>query len=176
LGQLDRKTRGKKVKTRPVAILGLILTIVLLMPRRAQLGSLVDDASLPTDPVYPLLPTADSQNVALVNHIGGNALTVAIQGDYAYVGEGYSLTIVDVSNPVSPTRMGQTFPLARIPRAVDVVGDYAYVADGSGMRVLDVSDPIDPAEVGFYDTPGTAYGLAVAGDYAYVADGGYGYL
>jgi len=50
---------------------------------------------------------------------------------------------------------------------------YAYVADGEdgGLRVVDVSDPANPTEVGFYDTPGYAYGVAVAGGYAYVADG-----
>jgi len=39
-----------------------------------------------------------------------------------------------------------------------------------GLRVIDVSNPEDPSEVGFYDTPGNAQGVAVTGDYAYVAD------
>ncbi len=56
-----------------------------------------------------------------------------------------------------------------------VTGNYAYVADGlSGLRIIDVSVPSAPAEVGFYDTSGTAFGVAVAGNYAYVADSGYG--
>ncbi len=53
-----------------------------------------------------------------------------------------------------------------------VTGNYAYVADGAaGLRVIDVSLPSAPAEVGFYDNPGTAYGVAVAGNYAYVSAG-----
>ena len=49
---------------------------------------------------------------------------------------------------------------------------YAYVADGvSGLRIINVANPAAPTEVGFYDTPGNAYGVAVAGSYAYVADG-----
>jgi len=36
---------------------------------------------------------------------------------------------------------------------------------------VDVSDPAHPVEVGFYDTPGSAEGVAVLGDYVYVADG-----
>jgi hypothetical protein len=44
----------------------------------------------------------------------------------------------------------------------------------SGLRVIDVSDPAHPTEVGFYDTPGYARGVAVSGPYAYVADGGSG--
>jgi hypothetical protein len=40
--------------------------------------------------------------------------------------------------------------------------------------VVDVSDPAAPTEVGVYDTPGGALGVAVAGDYIYVAGGSVG--
>ncbi len=36
--------------------------------------------------------------------------------------------------------------------------------------MVDVSDPAQPREVGFYDTPGYAEGVAVSGSYIYVAD------
>ncbi|MBC8234652.1 hypothetical protein H8E77_34345, partial [bacterium] len=56
-------------------------------------------------------------------------------------------------------------------RGVYVSRSYAYVADFySGLRVIDVSTPENPFEVGFYDTPGYAYGVYVSGSYAYVAD------
>ena len=56
-----------------------------------------------------------------------------------------------------------------------VAGSYAYVADGkSGLRVINVANPAAPVEVGSYDTPGYADGVAVAGSYAYVADWGDG--
>ena len=35
---------------------------------------------------------------------------------------------------------------------------------------MNVANPASPVEVGFYDTPGYAYGVAVSGGYAYVAD------
>ncbi len=44
----------------------------------------------------------------------------------------------------------------------------------AGLRVVDVSNPAQPREVGFYDTPGSAQGVAVSGAYAYVADDGAG--
>jgi len=51
-------------------------------------------------------------------------------------------------------------------------GSYAYVADGdSGLQVIDISNPSSPNRVGYYDTPGSAYDVAVKGSYAYVADG-----
>ena len=36
--------------------------------------------------------------------------------------------------------------------------------------MINVANPAAPAEVGAYDTPGCAWGVAVAGSYAYVAD------
>ena len=57
-----------------------------------------------------------------------------------------------------------------------MVGGLAYVADlswgpVSGVRVIDVSTPSSPSEVGFFDTPGWAFGVVVSGSYAYVEDG-----
>jgi hypothetical protein len=46
-------------------------------------------------------------------------------------------------------------------------GDFGYVDD----VVLISESASDPYEVGFYNTPGQARGVAVWGDYAYVADG-----
>ena len=54
-------------------------------------------------------------------------------------------------------------------------GRYAYVADSdSGLRVIDVSNPANPREVGSFDTPGTAEGVAILNGCAFVADGGFG--
>ncbi|MBM3313784.1 hypothetical protein FJY70_04230, partial [candidate division WOR-3 bacterium] len=36
--------------------------------------------------------------------------------------------------------------------------------------VISVSDPSHPVELGYYDTPGYAYGVHVSGNHAYVAD------
>ena len=44
----------------------------------------------------------------------------------------------------------------------------------AGLRVINVADLAAPVEVGFYDTPGDAQGVAVAGSFAYVADGSSG--
>ena len=64
-----------------------------------------------------------------------------------------------------------------MPGAVDeaVCGEYAYVTSSAvvgqdrGLSVIDISDPQHPTEVGFCNTQGGAWGVAVAGDYAYVA-------
>ena len=97
---------------------------------------------------------------------------MAVKGDYAYIGIGPRLAILNIADPSLPTLAGQTGVFPGIVNDVAVAGNYAYVADGSaGLRIIDVSLPSAPAEVGFYDTPGAAYDVAVAGNYAYVADG-----
>ena len=112
-----------------------------------------------------------AQNVELVGQIGGSVYAVALQGDYAYIGVGPRLVILDVSNPAQPPVIGQTGVLPGMVGDVAVAGAYAYVADGEGgLRIVDVSDPAHPAEAGSYDTPGVAYDVAVSGAYAYVAD------
>jgi hypothetical protein len=44
----------------------------------------------------------------------------------------------------------------------------------ASSRVISVANPASPTEVGSYNTPGGAAGVAVAGSYAYVADGNSG--
>ena len=54
----------------------------------------------------------------------------------------------------------------------DMLEDWraGYRPGFGGLRVVDVSTPSAPAEVGFYDTPGDPWGVAVAGEYIYVVD------
>jgi hypothetical protein len=52
-----------------------------------------------------------------------------------------------------------------------VAGDYAYLADGmQGLRVVGIANPASPQDVGSYNTPGTATGVAVRDPLVYVAD------
>ena len=51
------------------------------------------------------------------------------------------------------------------PAAPPIVAD-----EFAGLRVINVANPANPVEVGFYDTPGYAEGVAIAGSTAYVAD------
>jgi len=117
-------------------------------------------------------PTADAENVEFVGQVGGRTNAVAVQGNYAYIGEGPSLTILDITDPASPTVVGRTAHLFGLVSDVAVAGGYAYVAAyGAGLRVVDVSTPSNPTVVGDCDTGGDARGVAVAGGYAYLAVG-----
>jgi hypothetical protein len=116
----------------------------------------------------------DAENVRLVGHIGGDCYGVATQGNYAYVAEGFSLRILDMSNPSAPVSLSSVL-VPDIVAGVYVAGNYAYVADRkAGLRIIDVSNPSAPFEAGFYNTPGDAMGVCTSGNYAYVADYGSG--
>ncbi|MFQ5858777.1 MAG: hypothetical protein ACE5LU_24515 [Anaerolineae bacterium] len=127
-----------------------------------------------------------AEKVELIGQIGGETYAVAVQGNYAYIGLGPRLVVLDVSHPANPTVVGQTDLL--LPGVTDVVVErnYAYVATGEALHIVDVTNPTDsdglhiidvtnpdsPIRVGFYDMPGYSYGVAVAGNYAYVAASG----
>lgn len=99
------------------------------------------------------------------------AATVAVQGDYAYVGEGFTLAVVDVSDPVHPVVVGRTERSRGSINDVVVAGKWVYLTAGvGGLRIIDISDPTTPVEVGFYETNWYAFQVTPMGKYVQVAD------
>lgn len=107
-------------------------------------------------------------NMRVVGQIGGESLAIDVEGNYAYIGVGPRLVILDCSDPVHPTFVGQSRVMRDLVRNVIVVGTYAYVNAG-GLWVIDVSRPAAPREVGVYAVD-TIADVAVSGSYAYLAD------
>jgi hypothetical protein len=133
-------------------------------------GLLIFDVSDPASPtqVGRLVPQHDIGRVALIdeNH-------VAIL-DSLFSEQSWQLThflqIVDVSNPAAPMRIGsvQVHNLADIT----VAGDFIYLtAEDAGLQVVSITDRKNPRIVAVYDSPGTAWGVAVSGSQAFLADG-----
>ena len=117
-----------------------------------------------------LAASAQSQTLEPIGMIPGPAHTVHIHESRAYVSDGPTLRIVDVTDPATPTLLGSyTFPM-RI-YAVRVSGSVAYAAvDFYGLGILDVSNPAAPALLGAFETPGQAISLAISGTTAALAD------
>ena len=107
-------------------------------------------------------------------------------GFYDTPGDAYGVAVA-AATPTSPTRMracaSSTSPTRPRPtrsgsttrRGMPMAWRWRAATptspiDGAGLRIINVANPAAPDEVGFYDTPGYAYGVAVAGSYAYVAD------
>ncbi len=125
----------------------------------------------------PTEPTSEPELLKVVGQIGGPTQAVAVQGDYAYVGVGLRLVVLDVSAPTTPREVGATEPFEWYVEDVAVSSDTAYVAaGGEGLYIVDISDPAHPAVLGVHDTTGYAEGVAIAGEYAYIADGPMGLL
>ncbi len=110
-----------------------------------------------------------------VGQVGGPAKGLAVQGNYAYMGVGPSLVVVDITNSNSPTQVGKAAPFAYYIQGVVVQGNLAYVSAGSaGLRVVNISNPTAPVEISAWQSPGFAEKAAVVGSKVYLADGPYG--
>jgi hypothetical protein len=61
-------------------------------------------------------------NWKLVGQVGGPTQAVAVQGNYAYVGVGLRLVVLDVSNPTALREVGTTAPFPYFVEGVIVSG------------------------------------------------------
>jgi hypothetical protein len=95
-----------------------------------------------------------------------------VQDDYAYVGFGPEMAILDISNPSAPRRIGYLVLPGQDENevnAITVVGPYAYVADDEGLWVVDVSEPTTPFVIGYTSCQcGIITDVSVVGRYAYL--------
>ncbi len=100
----------------------------------------------------------------------GYVFGMEVVGNFAYLGSGGHLEVVDVSQPDRPVTVGRVALQSSETRMVRVVDNTAYVAawDG-GLQVVDVTNPAVPQLLGSFDTVGVAIGVDVAGNLAYVA-------
>jgi hypothetical protein len=97
---------------------------------------------------------------------------VARSGNYAFVGTGTVLLVVDLFPPSisgTPEVVAEVVLDATVA-AIAIAGEHAYIANTyDGLRVIDISTPATPAEVGFVDEDWSALGVAADGHHAYVA-------
>lgn len=112
------------------------------------------------------LGLADEINVEFAGHLGGITNDVAVDGDYAYIGEGQDLVVLDISSRYDPFEVGR-INTPSIVEGVAVADGYAYVACGeSGFLVVNVTDPYLPTLLGSNDDD--AYSVVISSDYAYI--------
>ncbi|WDD99719.1 LVIVD repeat-containing protein [Thalassomonas actiniarum] len=106
-----------------------------------------------------------------VFELPGNGRDIVIDGQYAYVANGYrGLSILDISDVTAPTVV-KTIDVTSFgsTRTVIVEGDYAYVGTGNGLKIVDITSPADAvivAELGINDV--TA--MQLQDQYLYLAD------
>lgn len=95
---------------------------------------------------------------------------MAVRGDYAFVGMGPRLSVVDVSDPRHPREVGRTPPLTGLVHNLAADGGIlcAATADG-GLWTIDVVDPLDPRPLGNSPARSFILDVALADGFAYVA-------
>lgn len=80
-----------KIYIKSAAFIGLALVLVTAV---AAAQEAIPNRQVPvTSPQYPSLP---NDHIELVSRLAGTANTVAVQGDYAYIGEKDRLIVVDI--------------------------------------------------------------------------------
>jgi hypothetical protein len=114
--------------------------------------------------------SAQTVNFTPVGSIAGPADLIKVNGGFAYVSAGKTLTIVDITNPAAPKPAGAyTFP--ELIWGFTVAGPTVYVAaDTYGLGILDVSNSAAPVLRGALKTPGQAKNVAPFGRTVLVAD------
>lgn len=92
---------------------------------------------------------------------------IIVSGSYAYVLiEDAGLTIVDISDPTTPSLVSQTEPFLTAKGnddfailsifSIDETMKRAYVSMPNGVKIFDISDPLFPVDIGgfdLFDTP-----------------------
>lgn len=113
---------------------------------------------------------AQAGTLTTASHLGGVLISLAVSGDYAYLGEGTALTVLNVANPANPQRVGQLLLDNEVPD-IALSGSTAYLASfGGGLAIANIADPLHPALIRTYDTAGSARSVQVAGSTVYLAD------
>ncbi len=117
-------------------------------------------------------PSAPKEVSATRPSLLDDAVTgVSVAGNYAYMGVGPRLVVVDISDPEHLSVMGSAEVLPCKLTDVAVAGDHAFLASGRGrLRVLDISDAGSPKEVSSFRTPAAIATVTVAGNYAFAGE------
>jgi len=107
----------------------------------------------------------------------GNAYSVDIKGDYAYIAtQDNGLQVVNINDPTNPILVG-TCPTYDKAYDVFISGNLAYLADytgdisGNNFLVIDVTNPSSPFILSDCATSDVTRSVYVEGNYAYVANG-----
>jgi len=84
--------------------------------------------------------TAAPPALQYLGGFGGRLAGVAVNGTVAYVGEGSSLTLLDITDPAHPARYAR-LPLDGVVEDITLAGERLYVAGTRGLQIFDVRSP-----------------------------------
>ena len=122
--------------------------------------------------VFNNVTSASAALVSAVNDTAGDARSVSVAGNRAYIAD-YPLGVLvfDVTDKANPVQLGSYGSEVNYVKAR---GNYAFVTSTAfGFRILDTSDPTKIKAVGTVpEIAATAQGIHLDGSYAYVTSSG----
>lgn len=110
-------------------------------------------------------PTATHPTLHLRSHVGGSALSVAVQGNDVLLGFSTELVVLDVTDHSQP-RWVTALPLPT--NDIFIEGQRAALVGVGGFTLLDLTDPNAPVVLGRLALGLTPSGVALRDPYAYV--------
>jgi hypothetical protein len=124
----------------------------------------------------PIVFSQTSFNVDLVSRWAHGPCNAAdAEGNYAYIGNGAALQILDISDPTSPQLVGEINVPSMIAY-INISGSFAYVVDydegryvHNGLHVINIENPSAPFILGFYPIQDEIRTFRVQDNYAYIS-------
>jgi len=109
--------------------------------------------------------------VGQVNLVG-NALGVAVSGNYAFVAaDSAGVQVVDITDPANPSLVASVATIGDA-QSIALSGNYAYIGGATGgFEIIDISNPTSPVLLPVSTQTGSATDANVSASYAYVANG-----
>ncbi len=98
---------------------------------------------------------------------------IVVAGNYAYLGIGSKLHILNIANPNNPQFVREVSLTGRLEGNGGVaIGNRLYLCEGlSGLSVWDLSQPDNPQRLGIIGNIGVVRSVVVSGNYAFVSCG-----
>jgi len=95
-------------------------------------------------------PTESSWKNALtyIDQYGGSTTAVAVKENYAYIGQGPRMVVLDISDPASPVFVNESELLPGLVMGLEINEDYAFVTTRfSGLHIFDISQATNPKRI-----------------------------
>jgi hypothetical protein len=172
-----------------VALSGCLTTNWPGIPKEPTLtnGFESDEAHLPTQepilespsPVFTIEPVRDYIfTLELIGQIGGDSSAIALVGDYAFLGVGPRIYILDISLPQHPKFISSSPVAGRgTVIAIQVIGTNVYAITGEAdFLIVTYDEQYNFTTIASIELPEKVFDFILNGDFAYLAAGKAGIL
>ncbi|MEZ4658222.1 MAG: hypothetical protein R2911_11675 [Caldilineaceae bacterium] len=120
---------------------------------------------LPRQPMEGAVRSAPAPVLEPAAHVGGAAVSIAVRGDYAYLGLSHELIVLDMADRARPRQIA-TLPTPATE--IELINRYAYVVGRDGLHIIDIAEPSAPHMLGQWRAERTLADIVVVGDFAYI--------